>query len=280
MTIPRLRTTTIAMLSMALALVACGGADDSSDPTDDDVEEPADIEDAEDGTQDDEDVGSDDADGSGDEGSADGGSADEDGSADEGSDDGSSDDDGEDEGSDGSDDDDTELAEGWDPDAPVRVTYRYEADFHESDEPATMILARDGGDQSLQWEQAGIRAHVNPDAEEPFTCTAQDGGDWECFGGQDPPEGYQLERSYLGEDQDLVDALTDDGSDADIAGRPARCAEVDDDGFEGTLCADVETGVLLRMEGQTPDGAVSAEATEWGEPTVEDFEAPAEIQTL
>lgn len=176
----------------------------------------------------------------------------------------------------------TEEDEGldWDPEDPVRVTYRYEADFHESDAPATMILAREDGRQSLQWEQGGMRAHVYPDADDPFVCTAR-GEDWECYTGDDSPEGYQLERTFLGEDEELLAAFEEDATEEEIAGRDAVCVDgLSLDGFDGQMCADVETGIVLRTVGATADGQMSAEATDFGEPRPEDFEAPAEVEDL
>lgn len=168
----------------------------------------------------------------------------------------------------------------WDPDASLRVTYRYEAEFDETDGPVTMIVAREDGRQSMQLDQGDMRAHIYTDAEDPFVCTAEGDRGWECYAGGNQPVGSQFELIYLGQHEELVAAFEGNVSQETIAGREAVCTEVSRDDFDGEICADTETGLALRSVGTTPDGQMSAEATDVGQPRPEDFEAPAEVQDM
>jgi hypothetical protein len=93
---------------------------------------------------------------------------------------------------------------------------------------------------------------------------------------------------------DAVDVL--DRTSDEIAGRAATCIEYDADslladiaeqtgedaggelGGDARICVDTETGVLLELSAGEGDDAERLVATEFGEPSDEDFEPPAPVE--
>jgi hypothetical protein len=160
---------------------------------------------------------------------------------------------------------------------PLKVTYKVTGAG--GDSPA-LTIAQDG---------KGNFAYITGDTriikragEKPASCTGT-GADAKC---QELP--VDPSASYTAIFNAAAGAITNasdnspftDVSDETIAGRDAKCVTVSVAGTSTTVCADKETGVLLKWAGSAGGQSGSFEATDVTEPPDSDFTLPATPETM
>jgi hypothetical protein len=169
--------------------------------------------------------------------------------------------------------------------ASYRVTYQSDDgddEFTISHDPPKSAFITDDGTMYIR------------SGDESITCSGQ-GGELQCFTMPDAGAGADaVVQAFFGvyagllatsEEADgvLFDVTT--SSDEQVAGRAAKCAEVEAGALTGgdgrfKVCIDAETGVLLLGETESDGTTNQIEAVKVGEPIASDFEPPVEPTDL
>jgi hypothetical protein len=172
--------------------------------------------------------------------------------------------------------------------ASFRVTYRSSGggdEFTISQDPPNVAFITGGGASFIRT------------GDEIVSCSGE-GAAAQCF--VMPDDGMGIDAmvqgffgmySVLLATSDEADGLgglgfdVETSDDEEIAGRDAKCAEVEAGELAGgdgryKVCVDAETGVLLLGESEGGGETSTIEAIEYGEPQASDFEPPAEPTSL
>jgi hypothetical protein len=166
-----------------------------------------------------------------------------------------------------------------------RVTYKNDdgSEFTVSNDPPKSAFLDDSGSMYIR------------DGNDAISCSGVDSSDPSCIrmddGGASVDalvQGYfGIAAAFLVADETTDNPLFDvtESDDEEIAGRDAKCAEIEAGALTGgdgrfKVCIDQETGVMLFSETETDGDTSRIEATDFGDPQDSDFEAPAEPQSL
>jgi hypothetical protein len=163
--------------------------------------------------------------------------------------------------------------------ARVRVTY--EASGTGTGTETTLTLAQDGKG-GFSYRLANTLFIVKDGT--VVSCTGIDGEPTCLDMGDAGGAAARSATSWFAVADDALDDVEDtaftDVSTQTIAGREARCAKVEHGGASWEMCADKETGILLRWAGSGGGQSTSFTATEFAEADESDFTPPATPQKL
>lgn len=195
---------------------------------------------------------------------------------------------------DGGDDDSTDVSTGNDEydallekakEASYRVTYKNDdgSEFTVSQDPPKSAFIDDSGSMYIRDGDDAISCS-GVDSDEPSCIRMNDGG----AGVDALVQGYfGIAAAFLVADETGDNPFFDveESDDEEIAGRDAKCAEIEAGALAGSdgrfkVCIDQETGVMLLTETEGDGNTTRIEAVKFGEPEDSDFEAPAEPQDL